>query len=335
MQTTHDTHTTHITRLLFEIPCQNILGENVLWHEQEHALYWTDIEGCLLYKCAMGEEVVSILTADAMNMQNAQSKEDYWQQVLQVFDLPFRLGSFAFTPHNDTILAGFENGLATYNYVTNDLDWQSQDEVSAPTLRFNDGKCDSKGRYWLGTMVENADMKKLSAEEQAALYCFTFDKGNLTKRQVLSGLQISNGLCFSKQSSVMYHTDSATHKVYQYTLDEQGQIASRKQFAKFDKHVYPDGACTDKYGNVWMALWGAACIVCFNPKGVELFRHPLPVTQGTCVSIGGPNMNWLFVTSASFNLSDEKRARQGRAGNLFVYEISDSLGVSEPHVVTD
>jgi sugar lactone lactonase YvrE len=325
----------HINRLLFEIPCQNILGENVLWHEQEQALYWTDIQGKSLHKCAMTAEVIDILTADGIEPINAKAKDDYLQQVLQVFDLPFRLGSFAFTNHSDKLLAGFENGLAVYSFTTGHIDWLCQQEVEAEHLRHNDGKCDPSGRFWLGSMVENTDTRKLSIEEQAALYCFSFDKGEVHTMQALSGLHISNGLCFSHQGRVMYHTDSASHKVYQYSLSKKGQIESRKQFAKFDKNTFPDGACTDANDNVWIALWGAACVACFDDKGNELFRHPLPVTQGTCVSIGGPNMNWLFVTSASHNLNDEKRAKQARAGNLFVYEISDSIGVTEPHVTID
>jgi L-arabinonolactonase len=325
----------HINRLVFEISCQNILGENVLWHQHEQALYWTDIQGKCLYKCAMSTEIADILTADSTEPAHAKAKHDYIQQVLQVFDLPFRLGSFAFTNHSDKLLAGFENGLALYSYTTGKVKWLRQQEVASEHLRYNDGKCDPNGRYWLGSMVENIDIKKLSVEEQAALYCFSFDNGKLHTAQVLSGIHISNGLCFSRQDSVMYHTDSATHKVYRYSLDENGQIGSRKQFAKFDKNTFPDGACTDSRGNVWIALWGGACIACFDPKGNELFRHPLPVTQVTCVCIGGPSMNWLFVTSAADNLNDEKRAKQPRAGNLFVYEISEVVGLTEPHVIID
>jgi sugar lactone lactonase YvrE len=322
----------HITRFLFEITCQNVLGENVLWHEQEQTLYWTDIQGKSLYKCAMTAEAKDILTAESIEPANTKLKEHYIQQVLQVFDLPFRLGSFAFTEHSDRLLAGFENGLAVYNYITGNIKWLSQQEVKAEHLRHNDGKCDPNGRFWLGSMVENTDIKKLSVEDQGALYCFSLDKGEVHTMLALSGLHISNGLCFSHKGRVMYHTDSASHKVYQYCLSQSGQIESRKQFAKFDKNTFPDGACTDNKGNVWIALWGAACVVCLDDKGNELFRHPLPVTQGTCVSIGGPNMNWLFVTSASHNLNDEKRAKQTRAGNLFVYEISEVVGVTEPYV---
>lgn len=324
-----------INRLLFEITCQNVLGEGVLWHPIEQTLYWTDIQGKSLYKCAMTHEVTQTLCAEPANKHTTALREDYLQQVLQVFDLPSRLGSFAFTNHTDTLLAGFEDGLALYNYASNELNWLSQQEVKADHIRFNDGKCDSNGRFWLGSMLEKGDIKKMPLEEQAALYSFTFEQGKLVSEKALSGLHISNGLCFSPNGKLMYHTDSVSHKIYQYHLDENGQIGTKKLFAKFDKHCFPDGACTDKQGNLWVAIWGGACVVCFNSKGQELFRHPLPVTQVSCVAIGGPNMNWLFVTSAHHKLSEEKRTKQPRAGNLFVYEISDSVGVSEPHIDVD
>lgn len=322
-----------INRLLFEITCQNVLGENVLWHVQEQALYWTDIQGKSLYKCSMSKEVAQILCAESDGAKATSIREEYLQQTQQVFDLPFRLGSFAFTNNNETLLAGFENGLGLFNYKTGQITWLSQQEVNSNHLRFNDGKCDPNGRYWLGSMFEGGDMKKIPIEQQGALYSFSFNKGKLATYTALTGLHIPNGLCFSPNGKLMYHTDSATHKIYQYQLDENGKIETKKLFAKFDKYSFPDGACTDNRGNVWVAIWGGACVVCLNAKGKELFRHPLPVTQATCVAIGGPNMNWLFVTSAHDNLSEEKRLKQPRAGNLFVYEISDSVGVPEPRVL--
>lgn len=324
----------HINRFLFEIACQNILGENILWHEQEQTLYWTDIQAKLLYKCAMSQEVVKLLCSDGFEPEQNKAREDYFQQVMQVFDLPFRMSSFAFTNDKHVLLAAFDNGLALYDYTFEQVDWLTQKEVADEQLRFNDGKCDPKGRYWLGSMVEQDDIKKRRDEHLGALYSFSFVDNVFHSKQLLTGLHISNGLCFSQHATLMYHSDSSTHKVYQYQLSAEGDIESRKLFAKFDKNTYPDGACTDIHGNVWIALWGAACIVCIDPKGHELLRHPLPVTQASCVCIGGPNMNWLFVTSASENLSQEKRAKQPRAGNVFVYEISEALGVSEASVAT-
>jgi len=324
-----------INRLLFEIKCQNVLGEGVLWQSREQALYWTDIQGKALYKCAMTNDLVQMLSNESFDAPSRLRREEYLQQEVQMYELPFRLGSFAFTYNSHTLLAGFDNGLALYNFVSGELKWLSKQEVAHEHVRFNDGKSDFNGRYWLGSMVDSGDIKKLPKEQQGALYSFTFDNGQLVTSIALTGLHISNGLCFSSEDNLMYHCDSTTHKIYQYQLDDKGQIQAKKLFAKFDKDSFPDGACTDKHGNVWTAVWGGACVVCIDPKGVELFRHPLPVTQVSCVAIGGPNMNWLFVTTAQHNLSEEKRLKQPRAGNLFVYEISDSVGLTEPLINTN
>jgi L-arabinonolactonase len=167
-----------------------VLGEGVLWHPKEQTLYWTDIEGKSLYKCSMTQEVTQMLCAEPANKHTTALREEYLHQVLQVFDLPSRLGSFAFTNSTDTLLAGFEDGLALYNYTNNELTWLSQQEVNSDNIRFNDGKCDHNGRYWLGSMVEKDDIKKMPIEEQGSLYSFSFEKGQLVSERALSGVHI-------------------------------------------------------------------------------------------------------------------------------------------------
>lgn len=297
-----------IKRFLFQIPCQNILGENVLWHSQLQALFWTDIQAKELH----------------VWQHNEVPKKAH-----KVISLPSRLGCFMFTENPNILIAGFEDGLAKFNYETGERVWTMPIEKDNEHTRLNDGKCDPKGRFWFGTMVEKGEFNKLDVAQQGALYRADFDSNgqaeqssNLKITQVLSGIHISNGLCFNHNASIMYHTDSSSHKVYRYQLNENGDILERDLFAKFDKHCFPDGACVDAKGNVWIALWGGACIVCIDPLGKELFRHPLPVTQGTCVAIGGPNMNRLFVTTARDGLNEKQLGEQPRAGNVLVYELN-------------
>ncbi len=322
-----------INRFLFEIKCANTLGESVLWHTGQQAVYWTDIQSKTLYKCIMSKQVASLLSAESTSEKTMLARDEYLNQVLQVFDLPERLGSFAFTDQADLLLAGFANGVASYQYATKHLCFFAKPEKDNSHIRFNGGKCDPQGRFWLGSMVQDgSDIKKLATDKLASLYRFDqfdFVNNNVSAHSMLSEIQISNGICFSDDGLTLYHTDSATHKIYQYALNFAGDILACKLFTKFDKNSFPSGACVDMNGNVWIALWGAACVVCINSKGKEILRHPLPVTQGTCLAIGGPDMNWLFVTSAKQGLSKEKRKRQARAGNLFVYEISESVGRPE------
>jgi L-arabinonolactonase len=45
----------------------------------------------------------------------------------------------------------------------------------------------------------------------------------------------------------------------------------------------------------------------------------LPVTNPTCLAFGGPDLDILFVTSASFGLDDAQRAAEPLAGSLFAF----------------
>lgn len=296
-----------VQQFLFQIECQNTLGENVLWHAAEQILYWTDIEEKQLFMWSADTGETSSIT------------------------LPFRMASFAFTEKNGVLLAAFEHGVGLYNIKDGELQWLLSPEANNEHTRFNDGKCDTKGRYWIGSMVEKGNYHKLDTKEQAALYCIQpEEQGKCNSRQVLSGIHISNGLAFSVDSSVMYHADSPKHKIYAYSLDTNGDILNKQLFAKFDKNSFPDGACVDANENLWTAIWGGANITCINKQGKKLFSYPLPVTQPTCVCIGGPNMDWLFVTSAKDGLSSQQLNKQPRAGNLFVYQLLEPVGRNEP-----
>lgn len=303
-----------IQRFLFEIESQNTLGENVLWNSFEQVLYWTDIEEKRLYR---------------WNAHTAVTTD---------IELPFRMSSFAFTKKSGVLLAAFDQGIAEYSLEDGALQWLASPEASNEHTRFNDGKCDTKGRYWIGSMVENGVFHKLNVEQQGALYCADWldrppqnkTHSDLRLSQHLSGLHISNGLAFNQDSSIMYHADSPKHSIQAYSLDPKGYIVNKVQFAKFEKHCFPDGACVDCLDNLWTAVWGGGYIACFSKTGKLLQKYPLPVTQPSCVCIGGPNMDWIFVTSARAGLSQKQLANQPSAGNVLVYQLQEALGREEP-----
>jgi sugar lactone lactonase YvrE len=47
----------------------------------------------------------------------------------------------------------------------------------------------------------------------------------------------------------------------------------------------------------------------------------VPVSQPTCLSFGGPDLDLLFVTSARDGLTDKALALQPSAGDVFVYKM--------------
>ena len=296
--------------LKFTLEVHNKLGENVLWDEQKQRIFWTDIQSSMLYE------------------YQAQSQE------MKVRKLPERLTSFGLTTQSDLLICSFESGFAYYSLLDKQITWLQKIETANPGTRLNDGRVDRDGNFWAGTMVENPEI----ASDKGYLY--RLQAGASTQesqvQRYLSGLQISNGLCWSPDGKTMYHADSPAHTITQYQLvtDQDGEsgiapnLTDPVILATTAEDHFPDGAITDKNGNIWSAQWGSSRVVCYAPNGNIIRTVGLPVSQVSCATIGGPELNWLIVTTAS-ELSAEQKQREPQAGNIFVFQLPESIGLVE------
>ena len=284
--------------LIDTVPCGNLLGEGVQWNHLDGCFWWTDIHSATLYRYQLHSKKLS-----------------HW-------DLPEKLGCFAFAKHDSRLLGAFASGFAWFDIETGTLEWIAKPEAHLSGNRSNDGRCDRQGRFWMGTIVE----QKNTPEQSAALYCLNSDG---VVSQHFSGLHISNSLCWSPDSRKLYHADSPTHSIRVYDFDAaSGELSNPQIFAHTEIGVEPDGACVDAEGFVWNAQWGGSRVVRYAPDGNKNLVLDLPVSQTTCVAFGGADLNLLAVTSARIGLSDEALARQPQAGHLFIFQ-TDFTGLPE------
>lgn len=267
------------------IPVGNALGECVLWDESGQTVWWTDIDGRTLYRL------------------------DWQNHGLQTFATPARLASFGFVKDRREIVAAFEQGVALFDPWTATVTGLVEPEGLKPGMRLNDGRVDPKGRFWVGSMVENRP-----GPAQARLYCL--EGGRLKTRE--QGLSISNSLCWSPDGRWCYFADSPNQIVWRYRYDpETCLLTERQEFAHTPGTAMPDGATVDAEGYVWCALWGGGAVARFAPDGRTDRILDMPVSQPSCVSFGGPGLDHLFVTSARCGLDEP----QTGAGDLFVYNM--------------
>eukprot|EP00958_Prasinococcus_capsulatus_P004327 scaffold401_cov399-Prasinococcus_capsulatus_cf.AAC.11 len=84
----------------------------------------------------------------------------------------------------------------------------------------------------------------------------------------------------------------------------------------------PDGAQVDAAGYVWVALSGASKVARISPHGdLDMFVE-LPVKSPTSVTIGGPDLDTLFITT-----------RGPDGGGLFAAKLPANIrGLPEPEV---
>jgi sugar lactone lactonase YvrE len=282
---------------------KNTLGEGVIWDARGAAIWWTDIDGSKIYRYHLADKQL-----------------DHWST-------PERLGCFALVADSDYLICGFASGFAYFNPHNAqivDLQWLEKIEQDNPGTRLNDGRADRQGRFWAGTMVESGD---LSA---GALYCL--DQA-LQVTSKVSGLTISNGLCWSPDSKHMYHTDTPSQSINRYDFDAAtGAISNQSCLVRTELGCFPDGSTVDAQGYIWNAQWGASQVVRYSPAGVVDFILPLPVSQPTCVAFGGPQLDRLFITSATQGLNKQALLAQPEAGNLLVFQ-TNITGTSDSRFV--
>jgi sugar lactone lactonase YvrE len=277
-------------KLVTTLPTACHLGEGPLWNEQDGKLWWTDILARRLHRL------------------------DPASGAIETIDTPERLCSYAFLPEGgNRMLAAFETGLAYFDIETKSLEWIARAETLDSGRRFNDGRTDRQGRFWVGTMVEN---EPKAGSDSGVL--FRLDRDGLSAQAVC--VSISNSLCTSPDGRILYFADSPKQLIFAFDLDpDSGAISNKRIFAEVTEG-YPDGAVVDEEGCLWSARWGAGEVVRHAPDGSVVSRLKVPASQPTCPAFGGPDRKTLFVTSAREGLDDAALAADPEAGHLFVYQ---------------
>ncbi|MDT0607843.1 SMP-30/gluconolactonase/LRE family protein [Croceitalea rosinachiae] len=206
------------------------------------------------------------------------------------------------------VLAASKNGFYEINFNTLQAKFTFQIEID-DNARFNDGIEDAVGRLLIGTMGYPEIIPNLGK-------VFSFYKGQY--KIIIENTDISNGLAFSKDNSLLYFIDTPSKKVAKYSYDmNSGDVKFEDYIIEFKENGSPDGMCRDGDGNLWIAEWGGACLSLWNPssgKKLKVLDLPCPnVTSCTFDDKGG-----LYVTTAK---SDNQDNNFG--GGLFYFENSN------------
>ena len=292
-----------MAELVDVVAVRNILGEGVLWNRRTARLWWTDIQA----RCLFCYDPIS--------------------RALDKIATPERLASFAFVADSERIVAAFESGLALYDPATGAVDWLYRPGPCAASVRFNDGRTDRQGRFWVGTMVEDDGPEALGR-----LHCLD-RHGRVTCQS--DPVFISNAICTSPDGRLLYFADSTQRTIFAYNLDTaSGALSGRRVFAQTPPGAFPDGAVVDRDGFVWNAHWGASRVVRYAPDGGIDTVVDIPASQPSCVAFGGPGQDLLFVTSARDGLNSGTLLLQPSAGSLFVYK-TDAVGLSDAEFFFD
>jgi len=265
----------------FEVPAFDVLGdvrtrvgESPLWSASESALWWVDIEGRRLHRLA-GDEHSSWATHERLA---CIALHDRGGLLAAMETGVFRLQVQPDSPPTNQPLAN--ERLASVRHPREGM-------------RFNDGRCDRGGRFWVSSMVR--DMSLAAAD--GALY--RLDARGLSK-PLVEGLITGNGLGFSPDGRVLYLSDShpSVRRIWAHDVNDDGTLGARREFVDMNQYPgRPDGAAVDADGCYWICGNDAGALLRFTPEGALDRAFKLPISKPSMCSFGGPALDELYVTS--------------------------------------
>jgi D-xylonolactonase len=264
--------------LIVDEPC--VVGEGPLWNPDDGRVYWVDIPAGRLYR-----------------YDPASGTHEC------CYEAGVMLGGF--TLQEDGALLLFLERGAVQVWRDGQTDTLIDEIPDERDSRFNDVIADPAGRVLCGTMPANGRLGRL--------YRLNLD-GTLTT--LLDNIDISNGLGFSPDRTLLYYSESNARTIHLFDYDvEAGDIGNRRVFAQNSPDWgVPDGLTVDAQGFVWCAYWDGSRLVRYRPDGGVEQTINFPARKVSSVTFGGPEYDETYVTTAG----GAKRAEEGEhAGGLF------------------
>jgi len=255
------------------------LGEAALWHEGR--LLWVDIDA-----------------GTVNSFDPARGANESWSLGQMVGTVvPRACGGF---------IVGAHRGVGVFDPLTAQFKILADPAGGRSDMRCNDGKCDPRGRLFVGTIGLH------KPRPPGAVYRIDPE---WRATPVIDGTGTANGLAWSLDRRTLYFIDTPTREVSAFDYDEAtGAITGRRAVVRFgdDERGRPDGMTIDASGRLWVALYEGGAVVCCDPlSGAILERIEVPASRTTSCAFGGPDLADLFITSG-------RAPTEAASGGVFV-----------------
>ena len=197
-----------------------------------------------------------------------------------------------------------------------DIAWVSLKDLTSKTLLaldaiagatgFNDLTTDAQGRIYVGSLaykVFGGDPPK-----PGHLHVIDLDGG---MRTISDGVMLTNGLGFSPDGKLLYHSDARAPLVRVYDVKADGSVGPWRKFASLGEDRVPDGLKVASDGSVWVADAHGGRVAVFNADGGHRQDVAVPLPMVTSLCFGGVDRRDLFIVTA------DNRDDHDRGGTVF------------------
>ncbi len=254
----------------------DICGEGVVWHPEEKAVYWTDINRRLLHCYTAADAGVRT-----------------WK-----FDQPVTAVELTSDPKLLLIVLG--GSIIMWDIENCSRTATLFHLASWPVVRCNDARVGPDGALWFGTMQNNVTSDGGSTPITENLgELFSLDARGQVKVWH-EGIGITNTVAWSPDGSQMFFGDTISNRIYVSSFDRAlGLTAEPQIFIDGFDRGQPDGSAVDAEGYLWNCRYGGNCIVRFAPDGSVAEVVEVPAKNPTTCAFGGADLKTLYITSAA------------------------------------
>ncbi|MDQ2779842.1 MAG: SMP-30/gluconolactonase/LRE family protein [Pseudomonadota bacterium] len=253
-----------------EVLCR--VGESPLWSPAERLLHWVDIEGRRVYRSGP-----------------APDEQACWS-------LPERPACLALHAGGGLVCA-LESSVVRLTLQADGMSsMAAMAAVQHPAegMRFNDGRCDRHGAFWVTSMVMNMGLASPLGQ------LFRLGRQGFAVVDV-PPLVVPNGLAFSPDGRFLYLSDShaTVRRIWRFAHDpDDGRLGPAALFVDMNLHPgRPDGAAVDTDGCYWTCANDAGLLHRFRPDGRLDRSIAVPMMKPSMCAFGGAHLDELYITS--------------------------------------
>jgi sugar lactone lactonase YvrE len=275
---------------------KDIVGESIIWSDDEGALYWVDIGGRRIHRLEVDD-----------------GRHDTWPTP----DFPTSIGMRK--------QGGFIVGLCREVCLWRPggtFDTFAVPEPDLPDNRLNEGRVAPDGSFWVSTMQNNLNPdgspKDMDRNSGAA---YRIDPSGAITRLTPSDYGITNTMGWTRDDRFLF-ADTLANEIYAFDYDPAAKrISNRRTIVKGFERGLPDGSCLDADDNLWNCrVVGGAAVAQFSADGELRNLAELPVSWPTSCTFGGRDLSTLYVTSARFTMTPQHLGTHPFEGSLVAVE---------------
>ena len=170
------------------------------------------------------------------------------------------------------------------------LDRETADNATG----FNDLTTDAMGRIYVGSLAYSVFRREEA--KPGHLYVIELDG---TARAVSDGVLLTNGLGFSPDGRLLYHSDARRELVRVYDVGDDGSVGHWRAFAATGPGSVPDGLKVAADGSVWVADAHGGRVAVFGADGRHRRDIPVPRPMVTSLCFGGDDRRDLYIVTGS------------------------------------